>query len=154
MTIQNHGGYWKEEVPIEVAVTDVGGIPVEELGDLYDVETYLNLMKISDDAFKELVTYFQQVEDPVIICMFGDHQPILRDGFYEAVFTGKELTAQEQNLKKYIVPYVIWANYDVNWESYGDMSVNYLSAVLMECAGLQLPPFYQYLMEMREEFPC
>ena len=153
VTIQNHGGYWKEEVPIEVAVTDVGGIPVEELGDLYDVETYLNLMKISDDAFKELVTYFQQVEDPVIICMFGDHQPILGDGFYEAVFTGKELTAQEQNLKKYIVPYVIWANYDVNWESYGDMSVNYLSAVLMECAGLQLPPFYQYLMEMREEFP-
>ncbi|MFG6358609.1 MAG: sulfatase-like hydrolase/transferase, partial [Acetatifactor sp.] len=119
----------------------------------YDVETYLNLIRISDDAFKELVTYFREVEEPVIICMFGDHQPILGDNFYEAVFAGREMTQQERNLQKYIVPYVIWANYDVDWETYGDMSANYLPAALLECAGLRLPPFYQYLMELHEEFP-
>lgn len=152
VTIQNHGGYYGE-VPIEIGVTSVGGIPAEEVGYLYDVETYLNLIKISDDAFKELVTYFQQEENPIIICMFGDHQPILGDNFYEAVFAGKEMSEQEQNLQKYIVPYIIWANYDVEWEAYGDLSANYLPAVLMECAGLRLPPFYQYLVELHKKFP-
>ena len=33
------------------------------------------------------------------------------------------------------------------------MSANYLPAVMMECAGLPLPPFYQYLMELKEEYP-
>lgn len=93
VTIQNHGGYYGE-VPIEINVTSVGGIPAEEVGYLYDVEIYLNLIKISDDAVKDLVTYFQQVENSVIICMFGDHQPILENDFYEAVFAGKEMSEQ------------------------------------------------------------
>ncbi len=152
VTIQNHGGYYGE-VPIEIGVTSVGGRPAEEVGYLYDVETYLNLIKISDDAFKDLMSYFRQEKNPVIICMFGDHQPLLGDNFYEAVFAGKEMSEQEQNLQKYVVPYVIWSNYDVDWEAYGDMSANYLPAALMECAGLQLPPFYQYLIQLHEEFP-
>lgn len=134
-------------------MTSVGDIPAEKVGYLYEVETYLNLIKISDDAVKDLVTYFQQVENPVIICMFGDHQPILENEFYEAVFAGKEMSEQERNLQKYIVPYFIWANYDVDWDAYGDMSANYLPAALTECAGLQMSPFYQYLMELHEEFP-
>ena len=56
-------------------------------------------------------------------------------------------------MQKYIVPYVIWANYDVDWEQYGDMSANYLPAALLECGGLELPPFYQFLMELHEQYP-
>lgn len=152
VTIQNHGSYYGE-VPLDIGVSDVGGIPAGDVGYLYDLQTYLNLIKISDDALKELVTYFQQVDTPVIVCIFGDHQPIMGDNFYKAVFTGNELSEQEQNLQKYIVPYVVWANYDVDWKEYGDMSANYLPAALMECAGLQLPPFYQYLMELHQEYP-
>jgi len=152
VTIQNHSDYYGE-VPIEIVATKVGDEPAEEVGYLYDLQTYLNLMKISDDAFGELVAYFEQVEEPVMICLFGDHQPILGDNFYEAIFMGSEMSEQEQNLQKYVVPYVIWANYDVDWKEYGDMSANYLPAVLAECAGLQLPPFYQYLLELHEEYP-
>lgn len=152
VTIQNHSAYYGE-VPMDIDVLNVGGIPAAEVGYLYDVQTYLNLMKMSDDALKELVAYFQQVDTPVILCIFGDHQPILGDNFYEAVFTGKELSEREQNLQKYVVPYVVWANYDVDWKEYGNMSANYLPAAIMECAGLQLPPFYQYLMELHQEYP-
>ena len=102
---------------------------------------------------KELVAYFEQAETPVIICIFGDHQPLLGDNFYEAVFAGNNMSEQERNLQKYIVPYVLWANYDVDWKEYGDMSANYLPAAVLECAGLQLPPFYQYLMGLHEEYP-
>lgn len=152
VTIQNHSDY-KGQVPLDIDVLNVGSIPAAETGYLYDVQTYLNLMKISDDAIKELLTYFQQVDTPVIICIFGDHQPLLNNDFYNAVFTGQGLSEREQNLQKHIVPYVMWANYDADWEEYGNMSANYLPAVLMECAGLQLPPFYKYLMELRQEYP-
>ena len=37
---------------------------------------YLSLIYESDQAFKELVEYFSNVDEPTIICMFGDHQPI------------------------------------------------------------------------------
>ncbi|MBD5551252.1 MAG: LTA synthase family protein [Lachnospiraceae bacterium] len=152
VTIQNHSEYYGE-IPLDIDVVNVGGIPAEEVGYLYDLQTYLNLIKISDDDLKELVTYFEQVDTPVIICIFGDHQPWLYDDFYEAVFAGEESSEREQNLQKYIVPYVMWANYDVDWEEYGDMSANYLPAALMECANLELPPFYQYLMELHQEYP-
>ena len=152
VTIQNHGGYYGE-IPLDIDVVNVGGIPAGDAGYLYDLQTYINLLKISDDAFAEAVAYFQNEEEPVIICMFGDHQPLLKDDFYNAVFSGRELSEQERNLQKYIVPYVIWANYDVDWVEYGDMSANYLPAVLMECAGLKLPPFYRYLMGLYETYP-
>lgn len=152
VTIQNHSAYYGG-VPMDIDVLNVGGIPAEEVGYLYDLQTYLNLMKMSDEAIKELVAYFQQVDRPVILCIFGDHQPILGDNFYEAAFTGNESSERERNLQKYIVPYVMWANYEVDWKEYGIMSANYLPAALMECAGLQLPAFYQYLMELHREYP-
>ena len=85
--------------------------------------------------------------------MFWDHQPILENTFYEAVFSDSSLTEREENLKKYITPYVIWANYEVDWEEYGDISANYLPAVLAECSGIELPPFYKFLSELRETYP-
>jgi len=152
VTIQNHSAYYGE-VPMDIEVTAIAGRPAQEAGYSYDLQTYLNLVKISDDAFQELVAYFEQVEEPVIICLFGDHQPIIGDNLYDAFFAESGMSEQEANLQKYIVPYVIWANYDVDWKEYGDMSANYLPAVLAECAGAQLPPFYQYLMELRQEYP-
>ncbi len=152
VTIQNHGGYYGQ-CPIDVKVKEVNGIPAEDVGYLYDAETYLSLMKISDAAFADLVAYFEQVDRPVILCLFGDHQPSLYSDFYDAVFADRGLSDQEANLQKYIVPYVIWANYDVDWEQYGDMSANYLPAALLECGGLELPPFYQFLMELHEQYP-
>ena len=152
VTIQNHSGYYGEiELPIEVE--SVNGIASEEVGYTYDLQTYLNLMKISDDAFAGLIHYFEQVEEPTIICMFGDHQPILSDDFYNAAFKDRDLSEEEKNILTHITPYVIWANYDISEEEYGDISANYLPAVLLECADVSLPPFYQFLLNTKEEYP-
>ncbi len=152
VTIQNHGGY-SGQCPVDVEMKDVGGISAGDVGYLYDVETYLSLIKISDAAFAELVAYFEQVDRPVILGFFGDHQPLLGSNFYEAVFANQGLSDSEANLRKYIVPYIIWANYDVDWAQYGDMSANYLPMALLECGGLELPPFYQFLRKLHEEYP-
>lgn len=152
VTIQNHGDYYGN-MDMPLAITKVGGVAAEDAGYLYDAETYLNLMVETDQAFESLIQYFEQVDEPVIVCMFGDHQPHLGNDFYQAIFADSGLTEQEQTERKYITPYVIWANYDVDFPEYGDLSANYLGAVLLECAGVQLPPYYKYLLELQKQCP-
>lgn len=152
VTIQNHSGYYGDiELPIEVE--SLNGIAAEDAGYTYDLQTYLNLMKISDDDLAYLVQYFEQEEEPVILCIFGDHQPKLYDDFYTAMSAGSALPETEQNMKTYITPYIIWANYDIEETDYGDISANYLPGILMEIAGLDLPVYYQFTDKMRQEFP-
>ena len=47
--------------------------------------------------------------------MFGDHQPKLPDSFYELLY-GKSLNnlSLKELQKKYKVPFIIWANYDID----------------------------------------
>lgn len=150
VTIQNHGDYYGG-VDMPIHIDSFRGETA--LGYLYDVETYLNLVKISDDAFAELIEYFSNVSEPTIICMFGDHQPSLGNEFYSQVFEGSGLTEEEKNARKYITPYLIWSNYDIEEKEYGDISANYLGAVLMEYAGLELPPYYKMLLNLKETYP-
>lgn len=152
VTIQNHGDYYGE-IDLPISILTVGDTPAEEAGYLYNAETYLNLMKITDDAFADMITYFETVDEPVILCMFGDHQPNLGDSFYDVMFADDSLSQEEHLSRKYITPYVIWANYEVTFPDYGDMSANYLGAALLECAGVELPPYYQYLIQLHEQYP-
>ncbi len=157
VTIQNHGGYYPDasftDLPIEVE--RINGTPAAGAGNISDLEMYLNLMKITDDDFKNLIHYFEQVEEPVVVCMFGDHQPLLSDNFYSLMFKDSELSEFEQNLIEHMTPYVIWTNYDINIEEkeYGDFSANYLPGVVMRTAGLDLPVYFQFLEEARLKLP-
>lgn len=152
VTIQNHASYYGN-TDIILRVKKLGDVPAEEAGYVYDVDTYLNLMKLTDNAFQMMVEYFREVEEPTIICMFGDHQPKLYDDFYNAMFQGSQLSEEEQQALMYITPYVIWANYDVQFPEYGDLSANYLGAALLECAGVKLPPYYKFLLQLQKNYP-
>lgn len=152
VTIQNHADYYGQ-VDTDISIEKVGDVPKEELDYIYDAETYINLMKATDDDIKYLFDYFESVDEPTIICMFGDHQPYLSEGFYNAMFANSGLTEEEQTAIKYITPYVIWANYDVEFPEYGDMSANYLGAAVLECAGVELPDYYKYLLQLQKEHP-
>lgn len=152
VTIQNHGGYGGG-TSMPVAIESIGGKAQSECGDIIDAQTYVDLMQITDIEFARLIDYFENADEPTIICMFGDHQPSLNENFYNHVFDGEELTLQEQEAKKYVTPYVIWANYDVEFPELGDISANYLGAAVLECAGVDLPPYYKFLMELRKRYP-
>lgn len=152
VTIQNHGDYYGG-IDMPVSIEMLGHKTAMEAGDIYDEETYLNLIKLSDTAFEKLTDYFSAVEEPTIICMFGDHQPILNDNFYNSIFEGSGLTEEEQQARKYITNYCIWANYEVDFPEYGNISANYLGAAVLECAGVQLPPYYKYLLLLMRQYP-
>ena len=149
VTIQNHGGY----------MLDVVGIPqwVAMRGDYRkynQTEQYLSLMRASDKALEELITYFQKVDEPTMIVFFGDHQPNVENEFIEDLM-GKSLTElnMEEVQKRYTVPFFIWTNYDIEEAYYETISVNYLSTLAMEVAGVELPVYHQYLSKLYQHLP-
>jgi hypothetical protein len=100
-----------------------------------------------------LVEYFEQVDEPTMIVMFGDHQPPLTNSFYAAQF-GKNVNnlSTKQQSVWYSTPYVIWANYDIE-EAEVDMSANYLSSYVMNLAGVNLTGYNKYLLELQKTLP-
>ena len=150
VTIQNHGGYADgfENFKESIEITDMDG-------DYPQAERYLSLMRASDDAFKELVEYFEDIDEPTIIVMFGDHQPSVDEGFYEELFgVGNldELSIPEMQ-SRYQTPFVIWANYDIPEKDVGLISANYLSTLVMEVAGVEMTPYNRYLASLYERVP-
>lgn len=135
LTMQNHGGYNIDGGPYAVKALNVSEPQVDE---------YLSLVKISDAAFADLIAYFENADEKVIICMYGDHQPFVSDYL---------ILEDSQEAKKYKTPFVIWANYDIEETEGMDLSMNYLGGLIMRTAGLPLSPYFAYLENMREQYP-
>lgn len=148
VTMQNHGGYSEES---SFDFKNTVSLDYEEAYPL--TETYLSAINESDKAFQNLIEYFEKVDENTMIVMFGDHQPAIEDEFYECVF-GKELEelSSEELQKRYITPYVIWANYDLEAETQ-DMSSNYFGSYILEKAGIDMPMYNQFLLDLKEELP-
>ena len=145
MCIRDSSGFFGENV-----------ISIPEIeGKFPDVEEYLTLIKKSDDAFKLLIDYFSQVEEPTIILMFGDHQPNISEKFYEQIM-GKPIWefSLEETQRRYEVPFFIWANYDIPEQNEVYISSNYLSGLLLETAGMSMTPYQNFVLDVREKIPA
>lgn len=147
VTMQNHGSYDQEWVnlPREVWLTG-------ELEGLYPtVDQFLSLMYQSDLALEYLVNYFSQSEEPTVILLFGDHQPQVYGTFYEDVL-GTDLDAETAQ-RKQAVPFLLWANYDIPEADGMELSINYLSSLLTECAGIPQTSYQRFLAALWAEVP-
>jgi phosphoglycerol transferase MdoB-like AlkP superfamily enzyme len=148
VTMQNHGGYDGKRGLVDTKIK----ITSDNLNS-DEAEQFINLAKMSDDAFKELVNYFKNVDEPTLIVMFGDHQPPVENQFYSDLI-GKDVAnlPVEKQANWYATPYVIWANYDIE-ETELDMSANYLSSYVMQLAGMKLTGYNKYLLDLQKEVP-
>ncbi len=148
VTIQNHGGYSASQGLVDTPIQITNDGQKDEAA-----EQYINLIKTTDDAFQNLLDYFENVKEPTVIVMFGDHQPSLSTSFYESLIgkKSKDFTLEDTK-NRYTVPYIIWANYDIQEEEV-DMSANYLSAYLMKVIGGKMTGYQKYLMDLYEQVP-
>lgn len=141
ITMQNHGGYEYGNFPSEVTVDGV---------DILSVNQYLTLLNKSDDALRELITYFENTDEDTMIVLFGDHFPAIGGSFYTHVM-GDYANTYDGTMAKYKVPYMIWTNYDSE-EKDGDLiSLNMLSTLMMKEAGIGLTPYFSYLDSLSEK---
>lgn len=159
VTMQNHGGYdgIGELKPEEIVDVD------EEYSGYSDLQMYESLIAKSDQALSYLISYFEQVDRPVLICFFGDHQPALNGDFENALReAGKEDTDTDLTMteKIYTVPYFIWSNYEIpedysmkNSRGEDVVSTNYLGTLVRKYAGLELSAYDRYRMNQREQIP-
>ncbi|MGN0314798.1 MAG: LTA synthase family protein [Fusicatenibacter sp.] len=146
ITMQNHSGYTNKYFQADVNC---------EGYDCDEADQYFSLLKISDEAIEYLIEYFEQVEEPTMIVMFGDHSPKLPDEF-ETWIAGdeyKNLSLEEQE-KFYGTPFFIWTNYEMESEENVWISTNYLSSYMLSLTGLELTPYNEYLLSLREEMPA
>ena len=150
VTMQNHGSY--DGSTLET------GDDVQIEGDLQSyskAEQYLNMIKMSDKALKELVHYFEKVDEPTVIVFFGDHQPDLDETFYNRLLHTDIQKLEGEDLEQlYKVPFLIWANYDIKEENVERTSNNYLSTYLAEVTGMEKTGYLKYLTKLREEIPA
>lgn len=153
VTMQNHGGYSKDVEGFEESVhlTDLEN----KTTSVRAAEKYLTLMLESDRAFEMLVNYFAEQEEDTIILMFGDHQPsdYITNTILRLLGLERE-GSDEVYFDNYIVPYIMWANFDLGENTAGgDVSLNYLGGELLEKAGVPLTGYQKYLKELQTEIP-
>lgn len=149
VTMQNHGGYLQDLQ---------AGYELVSVADKYagykDVVNYLTLIRESDHAYEKLITYLEGLDRPVLLCMFGDHQPALDDAFVEDITSSYSGDSEiEKREQRYITPYMIWSNYDTGIEQMQkDMSLNYLGANLLDIMGYRTS-YTNYLLNLETEIP-
>lgn len=144
VTMQNHGGYAYEGAYFQNTVS-VEGYP--------EASQYLTLARETDRAAEYLIEHYKTVERDTVIVFFGDHMPNVEPAFYEELNGGPFDTLDDQ-MKKQMVPFFVWANFDIEERQIPCSSINYLPLYTLEAAGLPLPPYMQFLKDTEAVIPA
>lgn len=145
VTMQNHGGY-ETDYEATVHLTDYEDMPM--------TEQYLSLIRESDQALQYLIEYYENVDEPTMIILFGDHQPSVEDTFYEALYgCSLEEAAGEDYLRRYITPFLVWTNYDTESMLEENLSAMFLSCTILERANLEITDFISFLRFLYRQCP-
>ncbi|MBO4460282.1 MAG: LTA synthase family protein [Clostridiales bacterium] len=147
VTMQNHGGYTEvyPNMPLHEYVSYVFS------GEKTQVNTYLTAINKSDEALEFLLDYLKGCDEKYTVLVFGDHQPKMQ-AFNNNFAPGRN--------SSYIVPYIIWTNYDMDpslmeGHETGEevTSLNYLSLDVMRAAGIKMPAYYQVIDSIKKDLP-
>ncbi|HJG37644.1 LTA synthase family protein [Enorma phocaeensis] len=138
VTMQNHGGYGAWDLPDEEQIgLDLGWME----DDLESMLTeYLSLISISDRELEDFLGKLREIDRPVVVVFFGDHQPA--SDVDTAVFGSPSPGDVEWYERSYCTPYFIWANYDVAGNEQvserRDIGLFALQSLLLDCIGAPL----------------
>lgn len=148
VTMQNHSSYtdsFDNFIP-EISV---------ENSDSEALNNYLSLLKKSDESLEDIITYFENQDEDTILVFFGDHQPT--DSVVAPIYqmNGRSVYSltEEETRMRYKVPFIIWANYDIQEETNLTMSANLLGSKMLTVAGMQKGAYANYLSSLYTQFP-
>lgn len=138
VTVQNHGGY------NGIYTSDAYKSLPNAINEFLSSEVH------SDIAFEELIRELEKRNEKTVVLLFGDHQPILEAPVSD-IFIDYE--AGGYKYSDFIVPYVAWANFDMDFDIPDTISTNYLSAVLKQNAGIKLTEWDRFRLDVMQEYP-
>lgn len=150
ITMQNHGGYEDtEEYGSEISIKGLDSDKVPES------ELYLTLIHESDRAVGDFLNQLKLFDEPTVVVFFGDHQPGIEDEFYEFLYE-KDLSelSLEEKMEQYATPFFIWSNEEIPEKQIEKISLNYLSALMLDTMELPLTDYQYFLLnELYTEYP-
>lgn len=160
VTYQGHGPYDTDRTWYgDGWVVDDGSYTQEELNLM---NNYFGSLKNTGDNLETFFNYFRESKDPVVIVLFGDHNPWMGDAnsVYNKLGIDLDLSTKEGFMNYYATRYLIWAN-DAAKEVLGcdfqgegpDLSPNFLMTELFDLCGWEGPAFMQATRPVIEALP-
>lgn len=162
VTYQGHGPYdsdrcwWGERGDF---VVDDGTYTDEQQ---YILDNYFGSIADTDRHLKELTDYLRDDDKPVVLILFGDHNPWMGDGnsVYTAMGINFDMGAQQGFFDYYATRYIIWAN-DAAKEALGndfqgagpDMGPYFLMNQLFQLCGWDGPAYLQATTPIAQAVP-
>lgn len=131
LTVQNHTGFNNPD-PNKIIYNENNTKNV-----------YMQLTNDSDEALKELIEELKNKDEKYILLFFGDHQPNL----------GQKENAEKDSIKEYEVPFIIWANYDIEEEYNIKTSTIFLQNYLLKAAGIKFSEMNNYMENLKKYYP-
>ena len=155
VTMENHGTYMTPRYNEFSFEMDAPTLSEE---DYMDLLRYSQGVYNADKAFMALVEYFKNVDEPVILAMYGDHLPLL--GTNGSTYMNGGLVEYTDNFvssdykELYETPYVVWTNYNKpNFNLTSKLSGNTLGIRLFLASGNEAPWYFNVLEEFCEKYP-
>lgn len=160
VSYQNHGPYeWTYTANETYLDPEETGLPEESC---HVFNNYLHGVNNTISAMTQLVHNLEEMDEPVVLVLFGDHKPWGGNGnsAYEGIGADFSLSDLDSFYQYYSTPYVIWANsaakeiLDRDFEGEGgDFSPCFLMQELFDQCGWTGPAFLQLTRDVREVTP-
>ena len=157
VSMQNHGSYYDERYPDrEIRMTS----PRDPYTDAL-VEVFCEGLRYASEALVNLIEYFENIERPTYIIMFGDHAPSLEFAKYEQEFYAldEEFELYHQDyFNRFRTPLIIWTNNkgdkgkqieDIARDLPENVMPYMLTDELFDITGLPKPAYMQMLSNIR-----
>lgn len=131
-TVASHGPY--EDIRYEELPEITKGDLSEE--SKYILDLYSQLLMELDDSIRLLIEGVEELAEPTMVVIYGDHLPMLGEdysvykeaGYYEGNKTYKE------HLKMYTTPLLVWDNYSTQEREDLRMTPNFLGSYILSHA--------------------
>jgi phosphoglycerol transferase MdoB-like AlkP superfamily enzyme len=167
VSMQNHGAYWDILIDDGKDVdVDTSAFSEDARGSIKDLAIGLHY---SDLALGELIDYFENVDEPTIIIMFGDHMTnagpsgnslldeseLLGESFdLNAAGKGIQGKTDKGVFEQRRVPFMVWSNYKTVNEDCGIVDIPRLLPTVFSKYDITMPKYFAFLKKVEDIYPA
>lgn len=154
VTYQNHGPYSDSELEREKTYVAEGSVSERAW---YILNNYFAGVAETDETLRGVVESLRGMDEPVVLVIFGDHNPWLGDSAWVYEELGIDFSGDDGFYNYYCTPWVIWTNDAAkgiigdSWSAgyKGSFSPCFLSAELFDLLGWEGGAQTNVLRELR-----
>lgn len=153
VTYQNHGPYYGGNYEAKKYFIKNKGYNEESYN---IINEYFAGIKKTNESIYDLITYFEKENEPVIVILFGDHNPYLKDA-YDDLNIDTDLATLKGFLNYYETPYIIYGNkaaqktFNKTFKGTAkDISPFFLMPELFEYINFKGNEYNQYLTDLKK----